>query len=76
MQEVCAELELEEDSDSRETRDQRFQKILSLMQAMKDCGSPPKDLVGDAPDLGADLDFSKLPNFDKMGEGGRNCCLM
>lgn len=76
MNEVCAEFEAEQEEEPRQSRDQRFQRILVIMQKMKDCGSPPKDLVGDAPDLGADLDFSKLPSLDKLGEEGRGCTIM
>lgn len=47
MDQVCAELEKESESDSQDVKKRRFDTILELMQKMQDCGQPPKDLVGD-----------------------------
>ena len=68
MRQVCQEFEEETASDSEERKKLRFQRILATMQQMQECGSPPKDLVGDVPDMGSpDLDFSKIPGFNPNG---------
>ncbi|XP_015792214.1 peroxisomal biogenesis factor 19 [Tetranychus urticae] len=77
MKQVCIEFEAENESDSSEVKDSRFQKILSIMQEMKDCGSPPKELVGDVPDMGSDLDFSKLSEMaGGSGASEQGCSVM
>lgn len=73
MRQVCDEFEAESPDDSDSTKKERFQQILSTMQAMQECGSPPKDLVGDVPDMGSpELDFSKIPGFNPSGS---QCCI-
>ena len=68
MRQVCDEFEAESPNDSASTKQERFQQILTTMQAMQECGSPPKDLVGDVPDMGSpELDFSKIPGFNPSG---------
>jgi peroxin-19 len=68
MCEVCAEFEAETPEDSDTTKKERFQRILTTMQSMQECGSPPKDLVGEVPDMGSpELDFSKIPGFNPSG---------
>ncbi|KAI5640420.1 pex19 protein family domain-containing protein [Phthorimaea operculella] len=47
MQQVCAELEPEQESDPEDVKRQRFQTVLDLMQRMQDLGQPPTELVGD-----------------------------
>ncbi|XP_014371665.2 peroxisomal biogenesis factor 19 [Papilio machaon] len=47
MEEVCAELEPEQESDPEDVKRKRFEVVLNLMQQMQDLGQPPKDLVGD-----------------------------
>lgn len=71
MRNVCQEFEAESSEDLDSVKNERFQRILSLMQQMQECGSPPKELVGDVPDL-ASTDFSKLPGF---GSNGAQCCI-
>ena len=76
MKEVCYEFENERENDSQSIRDSRFQMILLIMQKMKQCGSPPKDLVEDGQDLGAEFDFSKMPNLENLPKDGQGCCIM
>lgn len=59
MDQVCAELEKESESDSQDVKKRRFDTILELMQKMQDCGQPPKDLVGD---LGSMMTFDEDGN--------------
>ncbi|KAJ2943419.1 hypothetical protein O0L34_g12228 [Tuta absoluta] len=47
MQQVCAELEPEQESDPEDVKRLRFQTVLDLMQRMQDLGQPPTELVGD-----------------------------
>ncbi|KAG6443934.1 peroxisomal biogenesis factor 19 [Manduca sexta] len=47
MQQVCAELEPEQESDPEDVKKKRFEKVLELMQKMQDLGQPPTELVGD-----------------------------
>lgn len=79
MQLVCGEFESEQSSDSDATKKERFQRVLGVMQQMQECGSPPKELVGDVPDLGmpggADFDFAKLQGLAGSGAPGQ-CSLM
>ncbi|KAL3270823.1 hypothetical protein HHI36_021343 [Cryptolaemus montrouzieri] len=54
MNQVCGVLEKEEESDSKEMKNQRFEEVLNLMQKLQDYGQPPTELVGDvgpAPDI-------------------------
>ena len=47
MQEVCQLYEEEKDSDTEEIKQQRFQKIVILLQQMQALGHPPDDLIGE-----------------------------
>ncbi|XP_046975686.1 peroxisomal biogenesis factor 19 [Vanessa cardui] len=47
MQQVCAELEPEQESDPEDVKRKRFETVLKLMQQMQDLGQPPTELVGD-----------------------------
>ncbi|XP_063545430.1 peroxisomal biogenesis factor 19 isoform X2 [Cydia strobilella] len=47
MQQVCAELEPEQESDPEDVKRKRFEVVLELMQKMQDLGQPPTELVGD-----------------------------
>ncbi|CAK1593000.1 unnamed protein product [Parnassius mnemosyne] len=47
MEEVCAELEPEQESDPEDVKRKRFEIVLNLMQQMQDLGQPPTELVGD-----------------------------
>ena len=77
MKGVVEEFEGEESEDSQDEKAQRFQRILAKMQSMQECGSPPKDLVGDVPDMGTPPDFmsefSKIPGFNHPN--GSQCCI-
>lgn len=73
MQQVCTEFENEKDTDDGPTKNNRFEKILSLMQQMQECGHPPKELAGEA-------DFMPNP-FGDLGQaaggpGMENCVIM
>lgn len=54
MRQVCEEFEAEGSSDGAEVKQARFERVLSLMQKMQECGHPPKDLVEIGPDIGLD----------------------
>lgn len=54
MRRVCEEFESEQAGDAAEVKQARFDRVLSLMQKMQECGHPPKDLVEISPDLGLD----------------------
>ncbi|KAF6210773.1 hypothetical protein GE061_013884 [Apolygus lucorum] len=45
MDGVCKEFEAESDTDSEDTKKQRFKRILKLLEEMQKFGQPPKDLV-------------------------------
>ncbi|XP_063372388.1 peroxisomal biogenesis factor 19 [Cydia amplana] len=47
MQQVCAELEPEQETDPDDVKRRRFEVVLELMQKMQDLGQPPTELVGD-----------------------------
>ncbi|XP_034827518.1 peroxisomal biogenesis factor 19 [Maniola hyperantus] len=47
MQQVCAELEPEQETDAEDVKRKRFETVLKLMQQMQDLGQPPTELVGD-----------------------------
>lgn len=67
MKQVVGEFDSESSDDLESVKMERFQRILQVMQKMQELGSPPKDLVGDVPDLGmpdfADM-ASKIPGFN------------
>lgn len=67
MRLVVGEFDSESSDDTESVKSERFQRILQTMQKMQELGSPPKDLVGDVPDLGMP-DFaemaSKIPGFN------------
>lgn len=54
MRQVCEEFEAEQSSDAAEVKQARFERVLSLMQKMQECGHPPKELVEIGPDIGLD----------------------
>ena len=67
---VCKEFEAEAPNDPESVKTERFQRILSVMQQMQECGSPPKELVGDVPDFNSPgFDFPKIPGLG--GDGGQ-----
>ncbi|XP_047038638.1 peroxisomal biogenesis factor 19 [Helicoverpa zea] len=47
MEQVCSELEPEQESDPDDVKRKRFEVVLELMQKMQDLGQPPTELVGD-----------------------------
>ncbi|GLV36650.1 Peroxin 19 [Carabus blaptoides fortunei] len=59
MNEVCTELEAEQESDSDAMKRERFDKVLNLMQNMQNLGHPPAELVGDT---GPGLQFDAQGN--------------
>jgi len=62
MENVCKEYEEEQESDSAQVKQDRFKRILDLMQEMQKCGAPPTDLVADVPEIGT-------PDFTQLGAG-------
>jgi peroxin-19 len=72
MRNVCHEFEAESEGDSSEEKSARFQNILKTMQAMQECGSPPKDLIGDVPEGSEDLSkiLGSIP-----GGANSQCCI-
>ncbi|XP_046447097.1 peroxisomal biogenesis factor 19-like [Daphnia pulex] len=74
MQQVCTEFENDNDTDDAATKNSRFEKILTLMQQMQECGHPPKELAGEAellPNPFGGADFAQ-----SMGPGAENCVVM
>lgn len=74
MQQVCTEFEDEKDTDDVSKKTARFEKILTLMQQMQECGHPPKELAGEA-ELATNpfgADFGQAMS----GAGSENCVLM
>lgn len=61
MRQVCEEFEAEGASDGAEVKQARFERVLSLMQKMQECGHPPKDLVEIGPDIGLDGRVPGMP---------------
>ena len=77
MQQVCTEFESEDASDDEQTRNTRFETILSLMQQMQECGHPPKELAGEAVNLPNPFGAQGLPDFSQaMPPGADKCILM
>ncbi|KZS08519.1 Peroxin 19 [Daphnia magna] len=74
MQQVCTEFENESDTDDAVVKNSRFEKILSLMQQMQECGHPPKELAGEAellPNPFGGSDFAQ-----SMGPSAESCVVM
>ena len=71
MQQVCTEFENEKDTDDVSTTNTRFEKILSLMQQMQECGHPPKELAGET-----ELLPNPLAGVDFGAPGAENCVIM
>ncbi|CAG2174485.1 unnamed protein product [Oppiella nova] len=78
MKEVCNEFDAEKPEDSESVKKERFQRILSVMQAMQNCGSPPTQLIGDVPDFATGLPPDlKLPDIPGLnGENPGQCLIM
>lgn len=74
MQEVCTEFESEKDGDDIAVKSSRFEKILSLMQKMQECGHPPKELAGEAEML--QNPFSPVDSAQTSSPGAENCAIM
>ncbi|KAG7197546.1 hypothetical protein KM043_000162 [Ampulex compressa] len=73
VQKVCAEFEKETDENSEE---QRFDRILALMQEMQNCGHLPKELIGEQPAF-LHCDATNLPpRIPGVGDSQQNCSLM
>lgn len=77
MNEVCTELEAEQDSDSDTQKRERFDKVLGLMQKMQDLGHPPAELVGDTgPGLQFDAQGNPmLPQDLNMADPNQCSCM-
>jgi peroxin-19 len=79
MRQVCDEFDSEKPEDSESVKKERFQRILSVMQQMQQCGSPPNQLIGDVPDFNsgipADIKFPEIPGFSEGPNQGQ-CILM
>lgn len=65
MEQVCSELEPEQESDPDDVKRKRFEVVLDLMQKMQDLGQPPTELVGDM-----------VPPTAPLGPDAAQCCLM
>lgn len=76
MQDVCQLYEEEKDTDTEEIKQQRFQKIVILLQHMQALGHPPDDLIGDMPP-GWNMDpQTGLPAVSDPAEASTGCSLM
>lgn len=76
MQEVCLLYEEEKENDVDEVKQQRFQKIVILLQQMQALGHPPDDLIGDMPP-GWNIDpQTGLPAVSDPNEASTSCSLM
>lgn len=69
MQQVCSELEPEQESDPEDVKRKRFETVLELMQKMQDLGQPPTELVGD---IGVPPQGFAAPST----ADGSQCCIM
>ncbi|XP_071095584.1 peroxisomal biogenesis factor 19-like [Haliotis cracherodii] len=64
---ICVEFEAETPTDTEETKSQRFDKLMELMQQMQELGQPPKEIVGEmAP--GLEFDDNGIPKLPGMTE--------
>lgn len=75
MNQVISEFDSEQESDTADEKKARFQRILTVMQSMQNCGSPPTELIGDAPDFGNLGEFPKFPDIPGMPDQSQ-CSLM
>ncbi|XP_001632055.2 peroxisomal biogenesis factor 19 [Nematostella vectensis] len=62
---ICQEFEAEKPDDSEDIKKKRFQKIMSLMQQMQECGQPPEELVGQ---MAPGMPFGTEPSIGDMPE--------
>ena len=76
MQQVCTEFEEQLESDDEQTRSRRFDKILTLMQQMQECGHPPKELAGEAMNLPNPFGGADFASMGGLPPGAENCCIM
>ncbi|XP_033122771.1 peroxisomal biogenesis factor 19-like [Anneissia japonica] len=74
MDQLCVIYESEQSTDGQEVKQQRFLKVIELVQKMEALGQPPKELAGDMP-LGLDLNETGLPNIPGMPSGDQ-CVVM
>ncbi|KAK7497144.1 hypothetical protein BaRGS_00011674 [Batillaria attramentaria] len=66
MTSICVVFEEEEPEDTPEVKNQRFEKLMDLMQQMQELGQPPKDIVGEmAP--GLEFDQNGMPKLPGVG---------
>lgn len=72
MTNICVVFEEEEMEDTPEVKNQRFEKLMDLMQQMQELGQPPKDIVGEmAP--GLEFDQNGMPKLPGVGS---QCSIM
>ena len=78
MQQVCTEFESEAANDDDAVKSARFERILTLMQQMQECGHPPKELAGEAVNLpnpfGAAADLAQAGAG--LPAGAQNCVVL
>ena len=74
MEQLCKEFESEVESESEEVKNQRFVRIMEIMQQIQACGTPPADLVGGDESTGD----GALPqmNFDPNQANAEQCNIM
>ncbi|XP_064617802.1 peroxisomal biogenesis factor 19-like isoform X2 [Liolophura sinensis] len=71
MSHICTQFEADDSSDPESVQNERFEKILDLMQQMQELGHPPKDIVGEmAP--GLEFDENGVPKLPTPEQ----CCVM
>ncbi|XP_074652402.1 peroxisomal biogenesis factor 19-like [Tubulanus polymorphus] len=62
MKRICDEFDAETEADTDESKRERFERILDLMQQMQECGQPPAEIVGEmAP--GLQFDANGMPTL-------------
>lgn len=71
---ACKEFEGSSDDDPDSVKNERFQRILTVMQQMQECGAPPKDLVGDVPSWSNPGGFD-LPKIPGLGGDASQCSI-
>ncbi|XP_076754511.1 peroxisomal biogenesis factor 19 [Xylocopa sonorina] len=78
MQQVCMELDKEEERDTEEIKKRRFERIISLMQELQGHGQLPEELIGEQtmPFQMVAEGNPVIPVLLRGMESPQNCCLM
>ncbi|CAL7952558.1 unnamed protein product [Xylocopa violacea] len=78
MQQVCMELDKEEERDTEEMKKRRFERIISLMQELQGHGQLPEELIGEQtmPFQMVAEGNPVIPVLLRGMESPQNCCLM